>query len=577
MKRKILVLDVHTNGYEAALKFIRKQGWQRRDCEIISCGSHSNLLRKLSEGPAFAVVPVHNSTRGALVKIQKEIDWYRKAGCEFDVVDTLPMKIRHALMTTLDVSSLLEVQRIYSKEEAIEQCGKYLKQNGFNRKQYSYTDSTGAAARFVANKKGKVKFAAIAPRCAARAYDLWIINDNIQDTRNNTTTFHLLQNRVYVRPVTVGIIGMNGRFGSCLKAFYENLGCAVIGSDKEVPTEFSNADVVKKADVVIVAVRVRSTAKVIKSIARYTRENQLIMDVTSVKRPAVEAMRQCKAQIVGTHPMHAPEYSFRGQTLVVCMERLTMPHWRTWVVNVFTRMGVIIKKSTAMEHDNYMATVQISPQSSNFINAWLITELGVPVGESLTFTSPYYRIMFSMMGRLLTQSPELYFGIMMKNEATLTMLRKRQKLTDRLIRIIERKDHRAFARIHDKIKGHFGTSVTRDANELFIRLIAVTKTLYEKNSVILEFNREQNEPGLLLKILQVFSKRNVNLAEIHSVDLNGWQMQFAISFRVQDFKEGVEDALNEILSWKTPKIGVIRSVKNIPSVVQKLFSNSLSA
>jgi prephenate dehydrogenase len=75
------------------------------------------------------------------------------------------------------------------------------------------------------------------------------------------------------------------------------------------------------------------------------------MDVTSVKQPAVEAMLESKAQVVGLHPMFRPEVSFDGQTVVVCPARFTDPGWKTWVVNMLTATRAEIKWSTPAEHD----------------------------------------------------------------------------------------------------------------------------------------------------------------------------------------------------------------------------------
>ena len=67
MKKKILVLDAFTNGHEAALAFIRKKRWRKAECEIVFCGSHANVCTRLSEGPAYAVVPTRNSIAGGVL------------------------------------------------------------------------------------------------------------------------------------------------------------------------------------------------------------------------------------------------------------------------------------------------------------------------------------------------------------------------------------------------------------------------------------------------------------------------------------------------------------------------------
>src|SRR6185369_4713005 len=126
----------------------------------------------------------------------------------------------------------------------------------------------------------------------------------------------LLQNEARVRQVVVGIIGINGRFGQMLKGFFEKLNCLVIGSDRDHPTLLTNKEVVEKSDVVLFSLSIRRTVEVINSLIPFSREDQLWMDVTSIKQPAVAAMLRSKAQVLGLHPMFRPDISFEGQTVV---------------------------------------------------------------------------------------------------------------------------------------------------------------------------------------------------------------------------------------------------------------------
>ncbi len=557
MKRKILVLDACTNGYEAALQFIRRKSWKRVECEIIFCGNHIAILKKLTEGPAFAVVPVLNSTKGEITSVTKELAKYRSQGYDFQPVDSLDLKINHYLMASHAVNSPVELERVISKDEAMGQCDGYLRSIGITSEKRSGRDSTGSAARQVSLIRGNAKIGAIAPKCAARAYGLKILAEKIQDNKENVTTFELLENIMHIRPVTVGIIGINGRFGKLLATFFESLGCTVVGSDRKVPTDLTNVQVAKQADVVIFAIPIKRTVLAISEIVPHTRPDQLLMDITSIKEPVINAMLKSKAQVVGLHPMFAPEVGFAGQTIVVCPARFEMSQWKTWVVNVLAATGTKLKWTDGKQHDTYMATVQVSPQSANLVNARLIMEMGVSTAESLNFTSPFYRVMFSLMGRFLNQNPEMYGSIFMKNPDTIPMLRKRIGIERKLIKIIQDEDMAAFVLFFEEVKTHFGLDVARDADELFQRLNAVLKTMSGNNSVILEFAKYDNQPGLLEKIGCVFRKRKINLVGINFAALTDRRLQFAISFEGSKDSAEVQSALRHIASWKEPRVQVI--------------------
>lgn len=557
MKRRILVLDAFTNGHEAALNFIQRQNWAEAECETVFCGNQPNVLKRLTEGPAYAVVAIKNSIAGEVIEVTKNLSNFRENGYDLKEIDRFDLQINHCLLAPQGVSMAEELECVMSHEKAIQQCGKYLNSIGITSDKRSKRDSTGNAAKAVAKLGSNVKIGAIAPKAAAKEYELQILAENIQDVLDNKTTFILLQNEAAIKSVVVGIIGINGRFGQVLKEFFEQLGCSVIGSDEEKPTGFNNVQVVEQSEVVIFSVPITETPAIIRSVLPHVREGQLLMDVTSIKQPAVEAMLESKAQVVGLHPMFRPGLPFDGQTVVVHLARLTDPIWKTWVVNVLAVTGAKIKASLSSEHDDYMLHVQVGPHIGNLVSALLIMGSGVSVVESLEFTSPFYRVMFSLMGRLVSQNPNLYTSIIMDNPGTVAMLEKRIAIEQHLAQMIKAKDRVTFEQLFINAKEYFGPDVTREANELFMRILGVLSTLYGKNSVTLEFTKEQNQPGLLERISRVFSARQINLTGINSVALDDCRVQFTISFEQSRSSDVVRRALEEIEGWKEPMVKVI--------------------
>lgn len=557
MRKKILILDAFTNGHEAALAFMSRQAWTEADCEIVFCGTHHNVFAKLQEGAAYAVVPIKNSIAGPVNEVTEELTNVREQGYELVERDRLDLQINHCLLAPKHITHAGQLDGVMSHEKAIQQCGRFLDSIGITPDKRSRRDSTGNAAKVVARLGPTANAGAIAPKAAATEYGLRVLAENIQDVPDNKTTFVLLQNEATIRAVVIGIIGINGRFGQLLKNFYEKLGCVVIGADKNNPTGLPNDIVVRHANVVIFSVPVKDTPAVIRSVLPEVRKAQLLMDVTSVKQPAVKAMLESKAQVVGLHPMFRPEVPFDGQTIVVCPARLTSSEWKTWVVNMLSATKAKLKWSTPAEHDGYMTTVQVIPHLGNLTSALLITEAGISVSESLAFTSPFYRVMFSLMGRLVSQSPDLYTSIVMENPETVHMLERRIEIEQRLLQMIRTKDHASFEELFVKAKRHFGAEVTQEANELFMRILAVLSTLYGKDSVTLEFTKANNRPGLLGRISQVFAERQINLTGINSVALDGQRIQFTISFEQSRESHEVRRALDEIENWREPQVKVL--------------------
>lgn len=555
-RRKILVLDAYTNGEQAAFRLISKMGWKRKDCEIIYCGSHANLFDKFRKIEGYAVVPVHNTLLKGPIKenVQSMLEM-EQDGLDVTAIGELRLKIRHCLAAPRWITEAKQLERVLSHPAALGQCLKRLEAIGIQR---SKVHSTAAAAKKVASIPSDgihVKVGAITTKEAALAYGLNILEENFQDDLKNTTTFKLLYHKVEIEKLTVGIIGM-GRFGKALESFYGGrLCCKVIGSD--VGTELTNEEVVRQADVVIFAVPIKDTVRIIKEVMPFTRKDQLVMDITSVKTSAIKAMLKGNAQVVGLHPMFAPTLSFNGQTIVACPARLTEKRWKTWVQNTLLQTQCKIKWSTAKEHDLYMSVVQGIPHFSNIINAILIAEMGVDTAESMTFTSPFYRVMFSLMGRMLSQKAGLYVSILIENPQVPIAMRKRIKIERKALGMIVRKDRDGLKEMIDRAKLHFDKKVLAQSDELFTRSNALMATLYGPNSLILEFRQDDDGEGLLARIARTFTKHHINLGGINYAELGKNKHQFAVSLRQDRDSANVRRALNEMEKWDSPKIKVL--------------------
>lgn len=564
---QILILDSHTNGYEAARRFVRRNGWKLRDCEFILCGSHKNLLERLSQGAYYAVVPVHNSTKGTVSEVVDHLARLRQQGFQIEELARITFRIRHFLMVPSYLNSPQDVETVFSHHQALGQCSGYLDSIGVNaQKRSSKYPSTGASAKHVSQtvrrykNRNSFKIAAIAPKSAAKAYGLKILAEDVQDRNDNCTTFCLLRNEALVKPKTVGIIGM-GKFGKALRTFFESIGCNVIWSDKNeadnMPNKLSNLEVVQKADVIMFAVSIKRTTETIRSLMRYVRPDQLVMDITSVKTNAVKAMMRGKGQVVGLHPMFAPSVAFEGQTIVSCAARLEDEEWKTWVQNMLVRTGCTIKWTDAKTHDTYMATVQSSPQSANLVNAILIMECRVNTSESLMFTSPFYKIMFSLMGRILNQNPTLYAGIFMENAQVPAMLRRRIRIERRLLKYVVEKNYSKFIHWVTQAARYFGRENIRAGNELFEQLLPAMNTFHGSNSVTIEYRTSDDHEGILEQLARVFRRRKVNLKGFHSSNATPGKIRFSVGFHVSKDSQRVRLALDEIEQWDNPRVTIV--------------------
>ena len=322
----------------------------------------------------------------------------------------------------------------------------------------------------------------------------------------------------------VGIIGIKGKFGRWLERFFIEQDCAVIGSD--VGTPLTNQQVVEQAEVVVFSLPIRFVEEEIRSLIGFSRPNQLWMDVTSVKKPAVTMMLQSRAEVVGLHPMCAPTVStLRGQKLVYHPARLT-EKWRSWVEDFIRATNGMVKIATPEEHDRYMAVVQGAPHALILVMAAMIRELGVSVPESMDYTSPFYRVVFCLMGRILGQKPDLYADIQMGNSVyVLPVLEALETELQGFLKMVRKKDRVEFAREFEASRKYFGANVA-EASDFFDALIKLMADLSDENMLVLIVSNDK--PGTLYQITGILAGLGINLTSLHTQKIADGKHKFLV-------------------------------------------------
>lgn len=225
-----------------------------------------------------------------------------------------------------------------------------------------------------------------------------------------------------MQPKKIAIVGGNGRYGKFFKDFLEKKGHEVRVSD--VGTTPSNEEIVRGADVVLIAVTLLKTVPVIESLVPLLRHDQLVMDITSVKAGPVEAMLKSKAEVVGLHPFTAPPKhgTFRGQTMFVVYARLSV--WRDWVNEFLLSTEAVVKVVDSNSHDRERAVDQVLEHMCTAVKVAVMRRLGLDASHLFEVASPVYKLTAVQMARMFAQSADLYGGLPMVNPhavATLEM------------------------------------------------------------------------------------------------------------------------------------------------------------
>ena len=154
--------------------------------ETVPFNTISDVFREVSSGTvSYGVIPVENSTEGV---VNHTLDEFMSSS--LNICGEVILRIHHNLLTKED--SLDKITKIYSHQQSLGQCRKWLDANLPNVELVDV--SSNAAAAQMASSEDNV--AAIAGETAADIYKLNVLVPNIEDEPDNTTRFLIIGKRV---------------------------------------------------------------------------------------------------------------------------------------------------------------------------------------------------------------------------------------------------------------------------------------------------------------------------------------------------------------------------------------------
>ena len=253
---------------------------------------------------------------------------------------------------------------------------------------------------------------------------------------------------------TVAVIGGRGQIGGVVVRLFGDLGHRVLVAD--VDTDLRPVEAAAAADVAVVSVPIDVTEEVIRAVGPHVREDALLMDVTSVKQAPVAAMlASTRASVLGTHPMFGPSvHTLQGQRIVLCRARGDA--WADWAAQAFAARGLVITETTPEQHDRAMSVVQVLTHFQTQVLGLTLARLGLPIEETLRFTSPAYLLELYVAARHFAQSPGLYGPIEMRNPRTGEVTEAFGNAARELAAVLAEGDQPAFDAVFAEVRRFFG-------------------------------------------------------------------------------------------------------------------------
>ncbi len=137
----------------------------------------------------FGLLPLENSTIGNISETYELMSKHN-----FNICSLVRVEITHCLAAAKGASADT-VKYVYSKEEALEQCSEFIKENGLIRREYA---NTALSAELVRDRNDP-SIACICSKQCAELYGLEILNDRIADAYPNYTRF-ICFSKEYISP-----------------------------------------------------------------------------------------------------------------------------------------------------------------------------------------------------------------------------------------------------------------------------------------------------------------------------------------------------------------------------------------
>jgi len=238
---------------------------------------------------------------------------------------------------------------------------------------------------------------------------------------------------------------ISGRNKDKLREVSEQLG---------VEAALNNAEAVKSADVILLSVPIESFEEIVKQIAPFTRPEQKIIDITSVKVLPVGAMHQnIKAgTVLGAHPLFGPgARDVANQNFILTPTSEAEEALAHKVKGYLEAKKARVSLMSPEEHDDMMAIILGLAHFVAIVSADTLLSSG-KMKKVEAFGGITYKVLLTLVESVLTEDPELYASIQTSLPGVTEIERLFQRRTEDWADLIARKDRDTFVQKMNGLK-----------------------------------------------------------------------------------------------------------------------------
>ncbi|WP_137148656.1 prephenate dehydrogenase [Mycolicibacterium sp. CR10] len=273
----------------------------------------------------------------------------------------------------------------------------------------------------------------------------------------------------------VVVAGGSGAVGSLFAESLQDSGNDVVIVDRDIPgpahrvTRFVRgdisdpgaevADVVRTADVVLLAVPEPVALAAIGRLVGTLRPDALIVDTLSVKTTVVPALRAAaliagEAEALSLNPMFAPSLGFAGHPVASVVVR-DGQRGRA-LHDLIGQWGARVVTVTADQHDRVAAAAQVLTHAAVIAFGAALAELDVDIADLDRMGPPPHTALLSLLARIASGTPEVYWDVQAANPYAPAARRALSRGVSQLTAVVEDGDSAAFGDLLDRLCGVFG-------------------------------------------------------------------------------------------------------------------------
>ena len=325
-----------------------------------------------------------------------------------------------------------------------------------------------------------------------------------------------------------------------LQHFWEYISLTLTGNKREKGESVSkelwirflqdNIQAVQAAHIVIYAVPISVTQKIIEETLKYIPAWAIVADVTSIKKfPSAAMSERDDLIVIPTHPMFGPYIaSIAGQVIVLTpCERVKYTEEYVFFKHFLESQKAKVIEESPEYHDKMMAVVQGLTHLNMFVVGETMKRLGFRISDSLNFVSPIYKLMISSVGRYVGQNPQLYADIQMYNDEVLEVHEKFLDTAKNFHQSVQDKNSEKFCRDITEARAFLWEDTCREWQEYTDKIIYLLGRQIEKlksslwNTICIKnIYSWEEKTGELLD----FSGKEIFLDDKKSYILDQWEV-----------------------------------------------------